>query len=122
MTGAMEQIKMPYRTYKQRYAGFKTLDDYDPTKKTITVVIPKRERLKPYDKTIWEKRGNAYHLIADSSKYVAFFGSAGIGQTFEAVWHEGKPYWTGRGGLWSNAHTKVFYDRNEAFEFLLAKL
>lgn len=33
-------VNMPYREYKTRYPGCKTLGDYDKLRKTITVLIP----------------------------------------------------------------------------------
>ena len=36
----MQKIRMKYRDYKQHYADCETLKDYDPTRKTITVLIP----------------------------------------------------------------------------------
>ena len=116
----MEQVKMPYRVYKRQYGGCKTLNDYDPGTKTITVIIPKRERLPVYDNTTWRKTSNGYQLIADATKTVTPRGAAGIGQTFEAVWCEEPTRGDIMRGTWNGWQSKTFNTRQDAFDHLLS--
>ena len=116
----MEQKRMPYRIYKRQYSDCQTLDDYDPSTKTITVIIPKRERLPVYDKATWRKTGNSYRLIADPTKQVTMRSTAGISQTFEAVWCEELTRGDMMRGAWNGWQSKTFNTRQDAFDHLLS--
>lgn len=116
----MEQVRMPYRIYKQRYAECQTLDDYDADSKTITVIIPKRQRTHIYDKNIWRKIPQGYELIVDPNKQVILRGSAGISQTFEAIWLGDLTLGARIRGQWNGWRSKCFSSRADAFNFLLS--
>ncbi len=119
MDQKMEQKNMPYRIYKQRYADCKTLDDYDAIKKTITVIIPAKFVTRGWDKSVWEKDGAIYRNIADLEAFRASKTYLIDGLTIRKVREYGSGISKSYQAEWGGDKIKEFFDRDEAFNFLL---
>ena len=64
--------RMAYRVYKKRFDDCKTLNDYDPKTKTITVIIPdddvRIKRNKRINTKIWKSYNNEWR-VHEAEKY-----------------------------------------------------